>query len=89
MMINRSGFTGQRVKPLLNLPHSLMRGFEEALLAKVNVIAIIIFFNFIIRLCLRPKLMMLIVDHKDYGQYTKKPRCQKEATFCCPRGASG
>ena len=41
MMTNRSGFTGQRVKPLLNLPHSLMRGFEEALLAKVNVIIII------------------------------------------------
>ena len=40
-MINRSGFTGQRVKPLLNLPHSLMRGFEEALLAKVNVISIL------------------------------------------------
>ena len=42
MMTNRSGFTGQRVKPLLNLPHSLMRGFEEALLAKVNVIIIFV-----------------------------------------------
>ena len=37
-MTNRSGFTGQRVKPLLEIPDSLLRGFEEALLAKVNVI---------------------------------------------------
>ena len=38
LMTNRSGFTGQRVKPLLDLPKSLLRGFEEALLAKVTVI---------------------------------------------------
>ena len=67
MMTNRSGFTGQRVKPLLNLPHSLMRGFEEALLAKVNVIAIliIIFFNFIIIVTIldasRPNLSLLLI----------------------------
>lgn len=33
--VARSGFTGQRVKPLLEIPDSLLRGFEEALLAKV------------------------------------------------------
>ena len=29
------GFTGSRVKPLLSLPASLMKGFEQALLTKV------------------------------------------------------
>lgn len=33
--VARSGFTGHRVKPLYSLPCSLLRGFEEALLAKV------------------------------------------------------
>ena len=31
----RMGFTGSRVKPLLSLPASLMKGFEQALLTKV------------------------------------------------------
>ena len=33
--VARSGFTGHRIKPLSSLPHSLLQGFEVALLAKV------------------------------------------------------
>lgn len=33
--VARMGFTGSRVKPLLRLPASLMKGFEQALLTKV------------------------------------------------------
>ena len=33
--VAQSGFTGRRVKPLSVLPASLLRGFEEALLARV------------------------------------------------------
>ena len=33
--VSQSGFTGRRQKPLSVLPPNLLRGFEEALLAKV------------------------------------------------------
>jgi len=33
--VARSGFTGHRIKPPVNLPDSLLQGFEKALLAKV------------------------------------------------------
>jgi hypothetical protein len=32
----RMGFTGSRVKPALSLPASLLKGFEQALLTKVQ-----------------------------------------------------
>ena len=35
ILLSRSGFTGQRMKPLSVLPTSLLTGFEEALLVKV------------------------------------------------------
>jgi hypothetical protein len=34
----RTGFTGSRVKPVLTLPTSLMKGFEHALLSKVFLV---------------------------------------------------
>ena len=34
-LLPRSGFTGQRIKPLTLLPASLLQGFQRAVLAKV------------------------------------------------------
>ena len=71
MIINRSGFTGQRVKPLLDLPNSLLRGFEEALLAKVNVTIIIFITKYPRCLIPNPFFTKAIIDHQ------KKPRQQQ------------
>ena len=35
-LLPRSGFTGQRIKPLTLLPASLLQGFQRAVLAKVG-----------------------------------------------------